>query len=127
MAGSSHAAAPAKPHRINIHHHLMPPALMGQMKTANAGKPLQFAWTVQRSLDDMAASGTAVSMLSLSLPAVTFLPQDAARHAARASNDYAMTLMADHPGRFGAFATPTRRCSTTTLMRSSETSRNKRK
>jgi predicted TIM-barrel fold metal-dependent hydrolase len=99
------AAAQGKPHRINVHHHLMPPSLVERMKGAGIGNALQFTWTVERSLDDMEKSGTAVSILSLSLPAVSFLAPDEARAGARDSNDYAAKLMADHPGRFGAFAT----------------------
>jgi predicted TIM-barrel fold metal-dependent hydrolase len=100
------APAPkAEPHRISVHHHLMPPGLAARMKAAKVGSPVQLAWTVQQSLDDMVRSGTAIAILSLSIPGVTFLSRDEARTAARESNDYAAKLVSDHPGRFGAFAT----------------------
>lgn len=92
-------------HRINVHHHHTPPALVGPMQKANLGTPLQFAWTPQKSIDDMDRSGIGISVLSVSLPAVAFLPRDDARRLAREANDYAMRLVADHPGRFGSFAT----------------------
>jgi predicted TIM-barrel fold metal-dependent hydrolase len=92
-------------HRINVHHHHSPPSLIEPMRKANLGHPPQFTWTPQKSIDDMDRSGTAVSVLSVSLPAVAFLPRDDARWLARDANDYAMRLIADHPGRFGSFAT----------------------
>jgi predicted TIM-barrel fold metal-dependent hydrolase len=92
-------------HRINVHHHHTPPSLIEPMQKAGLGIPLQFNWTPQKSIDDMDRSGTAVSVLSVSLPAVAFLPRDDARRLARDANDYAMRLIADHPGRFGSFAT----------------------
>src|SRR3954464_13476829 len=95
-------APPAKPHRISVHHHLMPPGLAKRMKAAKIGNPVQLAWTVQQSLDDMARwwgcqqapgyvgrAGAPIAFLSLSIPGVTFLPRDEARAAARESNDYA--------------------------------------
>jgi predicted TIM-barrel fold metal-dependent hydrolase len=102
MSATDHSTMTA---RINIHHHMMPPSLVGSLKKAGLGHSLSLAWTPQQSIDDMAASGIATSVLSLTLPAVAFLARDDARRAARESNDYAMTLNSDHPGRFGAFAT----------------------
>lgn len=105
LGGPAPVAAQARPHRINVHHHPTPPTLLEPMRKAAVGSPLQYSWTVQKSLDDMEKSGIATSMLSVSMPAVAFLPQDDARRAAREANDYSMKLISDHPGRFGAYAT----------------------
>jgi predicted TIM-barrel fold metal-dependent hydrolase len=101
----SPVVAQVTPRRINVHHHLTPPTLLEPMRKARVGSPLLYSWTPQKSLDDMDEAGIAISVLSVSMPAVAFLPQDDARRAAREANDYAMTLIADHPGRFGVFAT----------------------
>jgi predicted TIM-barrel fold metal-dependent hydrolase len=44
-------------------------------------------------------------MLSVTTPALNFTSGEAARKLARECNDYAAKLIADHPGRFGNFAT----------------------
>jgi len=62
-------------------------------------------WTVEKSLADMDKAGVASAMLSVTTPAVSFTSGDAARKLARECNEYAAKLMADHPGRFGSFAT----------------------
>ncbi|MEA2906407.1 MAG: 6-methylsalicylate decarboxylase [Alphaproteobacteria bacterium] len=95
----------AQPRRINVHNHHMPPALVEPMKKAKLGHPAQSGWTPQQAIDDMDKAGIGLSVLSVPIPAVSFLPKDDARRLARECNDYAMTLMADHPGRFGSFAT----------------------
>jgi 6-methylsalicylate decarboxylase len=61
-------------------------------------------WTPEKSLEDMDKAGVAVSMLSVTTPALNPLSGDAARKLARESNEYAAKLRADHPGRFGNFA-----------------------
>jgi 6-methylsalicylate decarboxylase len=99
------AVTEPRPSRINVHHHPTPPSLLEPMRKAAVGSPLQYSWTPQKSLDDMDKSGITTSMLSVSMPAVAFLQRDDARRLAREANDYAMTLIADHPGRFGAYAT----------------------
>jgi predicted TIM-barrel fold metal-dependent hydrolase len=63
------------------------------------------AWSVARTLDDMERAGVQTSILSVTQPAVTFAPPDVARRVARESNEWVATLVADHRGRFGSFAT----------------------
>jgi predicted TIM-barrel fold metal-dependent hydrolase len=88
-----------------VHHHLVPPKLLEALRKANLGSQLLYSWTPQKSLDDMETSRIDVSMLSVSMPAVSFLPRGEARHMARECNDYTARLLADHPGRFGSLAT----------------------
>jgi hypothetical protein len=62
------------------------------------------SWTPQRSLDDMDQCGEATSILSAQTPGIGFLWPKEAAAMAPVSNEYAKTLVADYPGRFGTFA-----------------------
>jgi predicted TIM-barrel fold metal-dependent hydrolase len=94
----------AKPHRIDVHHHLSPPVWVEALKKARLDTPPVNSWTPQRSLDDMEKAGTATAILSVTQPAIGFLGAAEAAAIARASNEYAKKLTQDHPGRFGMFA-----------------------
>ena len=62
-------------------------------------------WTPAKALEDMDRDGVATSIVSTSEPNVWFGEDAAARTLARECNEYGARLMADHPGRFGMFAT----------------------
>jgi predicted TIM-barrel fold metal-dependent hydrolase len=62
-------------------------------------------WTVDKSLDAMAAGGVATAVVSTSDPGVWFGDFDAAIGLARDCNEYQARMVADHPGRFAMFAT----------------------
>jgi len=96
--------AQAKPHRIDVHHHLSPPVWVEALKKARLDTPPVTSWTPQRSLDDMDKAATATAILSVTQPAIGFLGAAEAAAIARASNEYAKKLTQDHPGRFGMFA-----------------------
>lgn len=96
--------AQAKPHRIDVHHHLSPPVWVEALKKARLDSPPVNNWTPQRSLDDMDKAGTATAILSVTQPAIGFVGAAEAAAVARASNEYAKKLTQDHPGRFGMFA-----------------------
>jgi predicted TIM-barrel fold metal-dependent hydrolase len=96
--------AQAKPHRIDVHHHLSPPPWVDALKNAGLDTPPVTSWTPQRSLDDMDQGGVATSILSAQTPGIGFLGPKEAAAVARASNEYAKTLAEDYPGRFGTFA-----------------------
>jgi predicted TIM-barrel fold metal-dependent hydrolase len=98
-------SAGAKPHRIDIHHHVLPPAYVAELPKLVQGERPPSNWTPQRSLDDMDQNGIALAMLSLMQPQVWFGNVDLGRRLTRECNDYAATLTRDHPGRFGFFAT----------------------
>jgi 6-methylsalicylate decarboxylase len=103
--GSGEAAAqPAKPHRIDVHHHIVPPAQrkMNIERIGGKGGP---AWSVQMSLDDMDKGGVAYSITSILNPGPWYgKVEEASRKLARECNDYAAKLRSDHPNRFGVFA-----------------------
>jgi len=98
------AWAQAKPHRIDVHHHISPPTWLAAMKKAKFDEPQRSGWSVQKSLDDMDRGGVATSIVSPTTPQVTPLDKDDAVRIARESNEYAKKLISDNPGRFGMFA-----------------------
>jgi 6-methylsalicylate decarboxylase len=103
-AFSQPAFAASKPHRIDVHHHLVPPAYVDAVKRAKLDNPPMTGWTVEKSLDDMDKAEIATSMLSPMPPQLGFLPPVEAAKVARESNEWARQLATDHPGRFGVFA-----------------------
>jgi len=105
-AAGRKAAAQAKPHRIDVHHHISPPSWLDAVKKAKRDNPPMVNWSPQRSLDDMDQAGIATAIVSPTTPQVNFLDhdKDAAARIARESNEYTKKLMSDHPGRFGLFA-----------------------
>jgi predicted TIM-barrel fold metal-dependent hydrolase len=101
---AAQTAETTKPYRIDIHHHLSPPAYIAASNAGNFGEPLMKSWTPEKSLQDMDKAGVAVAMLSVTTPALNLTSGEAARKLARECNDYAARLISDHPGRFGNFA-----------------------
>src|SRR5262245_1589322 len=96
--------AQAKPHRIDVHHHIVPPTWFAAMEVIGRSDfPLK-SWSVQKTLEDMDKGGVATSMTSPTLPQVTPLGKEVAIGIARESNEYAKKLETDHPGRFGTWA-----------------------
>ena len=109
LGGLAAAVAPAAfaaptPHRIDVHHHIVPPVWYNAIKQAKLDNPPMAAWSPAKSIEDMDAAGIATSITSPTTPQVAFLPPDDAARVARESNDWAKKLAADHPGRFGVFA-----------------------
>jgi predicted TIM-barrel fold metal-dependent hydrolase len=97
-------AAEARPQRIDVHHHLSPPAYIAAANANHVGEAPMRNWTVDKSLDDMDKAGVATAMLSITTPGVNFISGEPARALSRQCNEYAAKLIADHPGRFGSFA-----------------------
>lgn len=97
--------AGGKPHRIDIHHHLVPPNYVVEMTKYVKGENPPRGWSPAKSLEDMDRNGIATSMTSLMQPQLTFGDVALGRRLARASNDYGATLVRDYPGRYGLFAT----------------------
>ncbi len=97
--------AQAKPHRIDVHCHIVPPTWFAAMEVIGRSDfPLK-NWSIQKLLEDMDKGGVATSMTSPTTPQVTPLGKDIAVKIARESNEYAKKMMTDHPGRFGVWAT----------------------
>jgi predicted TIM-barrel fold metal-dependent hydrolase len=94
----------AKPHRIDLHHHISPPVWTEAVKKAGFATPPLLNWTVRKSLDDMDMAGVTTAITSPTTPGVGFLPRAEAAAVARASNEFAAKLAGDYKGRFGHFA-----------------------
>jgi predicted TIM-barrel fold metal-dependent hydrolase len=97
---------------IDTHHHFFPPEyqrawLDWEDQRRLPHFPTQVAWSVQKSLDEMDASGVRTAMLSVaSTPGLWFdAGRATAERMARVCNDFAAGMVRDHPGRFGLFAT----------------------
>lgn len=105
---SAHAASPAAPRRIDIHHHFLPPAYLsavGEERLAvatAAGKVA--AWSVERALELMDLNGIQTAIVST--PSPNYPIGDLERTAAlsRFCNELTAQAVRDHPGRFGLFA-----------------------
>jgi predicted TIM-barrel fold metal-dependent hydrolase len=92
---------------IDIHHHFLPPFFVDVLAESGhlaAAQAEAVAWSAEKSLAMMDASGIETAIVSLSLPGASFggAPDPAA--LARQCNEYAAGLVAEYPGRFGAFA-----------------------
>ncbi|MFF5438616.1 amidohydrolase family protein [Streptomyces achromogenes] len=100
---------PAALRRIDVHQHVTPPfygALLAQAGIAEAGGRALPDWNPVAALESMDLLGTATAMVSVSTPGTGFLTDPAeAAGLARRLNDFSAALAADHPGRFGWFAT----------------------
>jgi predicted TIM-barrel fold metal-dependent hydrolase len=100
--GSAQTPAPAKPRRIDVHHHIVPPAQAEALARHKSGAT---KWSVAMSLDDMDKAGTDTAVVSILNPGVWFGQKDEeARRLARECNEYAANLERDHKGRFRSFA-----------------------
>jgi predicted TIM-barrel fold metal-dependent hydrolase len=96
-------AAGGKPYRIDVHHHIAPPAYSAALKSMMRGHA---KWSVEATLEDMDKSGIATAITSLINPGMQAWSGDVAmsRKIAREANEYAAKLGRDYPGRFGSFA-----------------------
>ncbi len=96
--------ANAAPHRIDVHHHISPPAYIAELDPK--GIPLTREtrdWTPAQSIELMDKGGVQVSLTSITTPGLWFGDAALSRKLARACNDYAAKLVSDHPKRFGMF------------------------
>ena len=94
--------AAAGPYRIDIHHHLFPPAYSAAIVAQ--GQAPSPSWTPAKSIEEMDKSGIALSLLSLSPPNIVFPDAGLNRRLAREVNEYGAGMVKDFPGRFGLFA-----------------------
>ena len=95
---------PAGPHRIDVHHHISPPAWVTALKAAKLDSPPVNNWTPQKSIEDLDRGGVATAITSPTLPAAGFLNAADAARVVRASNEYARKLADESKGRFRMFA-----------------------
>jgi predicted TIM-barrel fold metal-dependent hydrolase len=94
---------------IDTHHHFLPPRYVDVVREdAIAGLLVSGRipeWSSARSLEAMDRNSVTLAILSLSSPGICTVSPDKRAPLARQCNEYAATLMQDHPRRFGSFAT----------------------
>ncbi len=105
--GSSTPSSHSTTRGIDIHHHFLPPSFVDAL--AQSGHPAAaqakaLAWSPQKSVAMMDECGIETAIVSLSLPGVSFTGAADPAALARQANEYAARMIADHGGRFGAFA-----------------------
>ena len=98
------AAAQARPHRIDVHHHISPPSWVDALKSMKKDTPPVTNWSVQKTIEDMDAGGVAIAVTSPTTPQLQGMDAPMAARIARESNEWAKKLETDHAGRFGTWA-----------------------
>lgn len=98
------AAAQDRPGRIDVHHHLYPPAWMQVAARHATMQSVQKDWTIEHSIEQMDRAGIQTSLLSIATPGVWFGDPAEARQLARLCNEWSAGLVGLHAGRFGNFA-----------------------
>ncbi|MCO5131359.1 MAG: amidohydrolase [Xanthobacteraceae bacterium] len=98
-------------HRIDIHHHTLPPAYIEAIGDARIGALLVSGktpvWTPRHSIEAMDRNGIERAIMSLSAPSPWFDDVGKTRSLTRQCNEYNARARDDHPGRFGLFASLT--------------------
>ena len=99
VAGSALGAA--KPTVIDVHHHLFPPSLADYLR----GKVQDFVLAgADRSLAEIDAAGTVSAVISYPASDTLNLPETLLAPMISKANDFAMSLVGKHRGRYGLFA-----------------------
>lgn len=94
------------PHRIDVHHHILPEPYTKALDRAGLAKAGGIdlpRWSADLALEVMDRHGIEVGVCSISAPGVHFGDDAAARELARICNDATADLIARHPGRFAGF------------------------
>ncbi len=95
-------------HRIDIHHHALPPEYVQAIGSDRISQLLVSGktptWTVQHSIEAMDRNGIEKAITSLSAPNVWFDDVHQTRALTRRCNEFGARLRDDHPKRFGLFA-----------------------
>ena len=95
-------------HRIDVHHHILPPnyvEIVGDDRIGPlilAGKTPQ--WTPEMSIEAMDRNGIQTALTSISAPGLWFGETQETIDLCRHCNEYAAEITKDHPTRFGVFA-----------------------
>lgn len=97
------------PRRIDVHHHILPPAYKSRAREqliAGTGQNPQilFDWTPESALAQMDRFGIETAIGSISTPGIWFGNDADARLLARDCNEFMAEMKRSHPKRFGFFA-----------------------
>ena len=94
---------------LDVHHHVLPPQYVnevgGSAIGAPAGRENEPPWTVGSSIEVMDSLGIETAITSVSAPGLPLSDPKAVQRLTRTCNDFSKRMMADHPRRFGMFAT----------------------
>jgi 6-methylsalicylate decarboxylase len=105
--GAAPSPSIAKPHRIDVHHHMFPPFVQERWKKDNVRtNPAAMRWTIAGTIEQMDEGGVATAILSMASGGLNLprLKMEESRSMTRMVNDYAAKARTNHPGRFGFFA-----------------------
>jgi predicted TIM-barrel fold metal-dependent hydrolase len=93
-------------HRIDVHHHLFPPAFVAGLVDSGhyLSRGIARSWTPRVSVEDMDGAGVARAYTSITAPGFDVVATGRRVAATRECNEYGARMAADFPGRFGLFA-----------------------
>lgn len=92
---------------IDVHHHVIPPfyvSALAELGITGATSAPFPRWSVGEELEVMEKHSITSAIVSISTPGTYFGDAALARDLTRRCNEYAASLVQDHPGRFGALA-----------------------
>lgn len=91
---------------IDVHHHILPHIYVSSLAkigiTSTNGNPFP-QWSARQSIEAMDRNGIRTAITSISAPGIYFGDKQFAIQLARQCNEYSANLIANYPGRFGAF------------------------
>jgi 6-methylsalicylate decarboxylase len=93
-------------HRIDVHHHLFPPAFVSGLVDSGhyLSRGIAKSWTPRVSIENMDEGGVARAITSITAPGFDVVAPAKRVAATRECNEYGARMAADFPGRFGLFA-----------------------
>src|SRR5258706_12229498 len=88
--------------RIDVHHHLFPPAYVAKLVEADhyLARGVARQWTPQASIEDMDAAGVTTAITSITAPGFAVVAPKLLFQLNRECNDCAARMARGHPGRF---------------------------
>ena len=108
LAHSEDMSSKVRPRRIDVHHHILPPEYVSAVGETAVGAPAPNhavpRWDVATSLSAMDRSGIASAVVSVSAPGLLLSDPRKIVRLARACNQFSAQMVADHPTRYGMFA-----------------------
>jgi predicted TIM-barrel fold metal-dependent hydrolase len=92
--------------RIDVHHHLFPPAYIAKLVESDhyLARGVARQWTPQVSIEDMDAAGVTTAITSITAPGFAIVAPGLRFKLNRECNEYGARMARDHSGRFGLFA-----------------------